>query len=222
MQQVFRVKGFAFDLDGTLIDTTPLVVQHWREFALEHGLDAEKILATSHGRRTIETLQTWIPDKATMEMADDMERKLTAKTDGVSILPGVAALLEKIPLASTAVCTAGTRHMAENRLIQVGLDVPKVMSTGDSVSRGKPDPEGYLSAAERLGIDPKDCLVFEDAPAGVQAARAAGMDCIACATTHTVEQLKEAGASCVVEFLTDVDIERLPDGSFDVIASRTL
>lgn len=90
------------------------------------------------------------------------------------------------------------------------------------MSRGKPDPEGYLSAAERLGIDPKDCLVFEDAPAGVQAARAAGMACIACATTHSVEQLKEAGASCVVEFLTDVDVEQLPDGNFDVIASRLL
>ncbi|KAI9484811.1 HAD-superfamily hydrolase subfamily IA, variant 3 [Zychaea mexicana] len=221
-KNVLRAKAFVFDLDGTLIDTTPLVEQHWRDFALEHDLDAEKILASSHGRRTIETIAAWVPHKATLEVAEEYERKLAQKTEGLSVLPGVTALLEKIPLGRMGICTAGNKFMAETRLGQCGMAVPTVMSTGDTVTRGKPDPEGYLAAAVNLGADPKDCIVFEDAPAGVRAATAAGMQSIACTTTHTAEQLKEANATYVVRYLTDVDVVTLPDGTFEVIVTEAL
>ncbi|KAI8140996.1 HAD-superfamily hydrolase subfamily IA, variant 3 [Fennellomyces sp. T-0311] len=219
-KSVLRAKAFVFDLDGTLIDSTPLVEQHWRDFALEHDLDAEKILASSHGRRTIETIAEWVPHKATLEVAEEYERKLAAKTEGLSVLPGVTALLEKIPLGRMGICTAGNKYMAQTRLGQCGIAVPTVMATGDTVTRGKPDPEGYLLAAKNLHTDPKDCIVFEDAPSGIRAACAAGMKSIGCTTTHTVEQLKEAGATYVVRYLTDVDIETLPDSTFEVIVTE--
>jgi beta-phosphoglucomutase-like phosphatase (HAD superfamily) len=79
---------------------------------------------------------------------------------------------------------------------------------------GKPHPEGYLHAAELIKRDPKDCVAFEDAPAGVQAAIAAGMPCIACTTTHTVEQLREAGATVIVDRLDSVHVEKQADGSY--------
>lgn len=191
-----------------------------------------------------------MPHKATIEYVDQLERRLAEKTEGVSVLPGVTNLLEKIPLGRMAICTAGNRFMAETRLNQCSIAVPTVMATGDVVTAGKPEPEvkrhssrkvaqsgsfhfivltcsylfyqGYLLTAKGLKEDPKDCIVFEDAPAGVRAARAAGMQCIACTTTHTKEQLKEAGATYVVSFLTDVDITSLPDGSFEVIVTNTL
>ncbi|KAI9313577.1 HAD-superfamily hydrolase subfamily IA, variant 3 [Dichotomocladium elegans] len=219
---MLRARAFAFDLDGTLIDTTPLVEKHWRNFAMEHNLDPEKILATSHGRRTIETLSQWTPDNATQQAAEAFERKLAEQSEGVSILPGVQSLLDEISSQKWGICTAGNKHMATMRLTQVGLPVPSALVTGDTVSRGKPDPESYLALATKLGVEPKWCLVFEDAPAGVRSARAAGMNCVACTTTHTVDQLKEAGATYVVSHLTDVDISILSDGTYDVLVSNPL
>lgn len=85
------------------------------------------------------------------------------------------------------------------------------------MTNGKPHPEGYLSAAKALGRDPQDCIVFEDAPAGVQAAIAAGMKCVACTTTHSVEELKDAGATIIVERLNSVSIEKQADGTYKTI-----
>ncbi|SAL95790.1 hypothetical protein [Absidia glauca] len=210
------IKGIVFDLDGTMIDTTPLVIKHWYAFAEEHGLDPVKILATSHGRRTIETLGEWVPEKATPEIVDFYEQRLADETDGLTVLPGVMALLDSIPLGKWGVCTAGTSYMAVKRLKQCHIPVPESLSTGDKVERGKPDPEGYLKATEILGVSPSDCLVFEDAPAGVRAGKAGGMKVIACTTTHTADQLKEAGADHVVSFLTDVSVSNLGDGTMAV------
>ncbi|KAI8344254.1 HAD-like domain-containing protein [Chlamydoabsidia padenii] len=210
------IEGIIFDLDGTMIDTTPLVIKHWYSFAEEHGLDPVKILETSHGRRTIETIGEWVPEKATPETVDYYERKLAQETEGLTVLPGVMALLDSIPLGKWGVCTAGTSYMAVNRLKQCDIPVPTSLSTGDKVERGKPDPEGYIKAAELLGIAPSNCLVFEDAPAGVRAGKSGGMKVIACTTTHTADQLKQAGADYVVSFLTDVSISVLGDGNMAV------
>lgn len=166
------------------------------------------------------TLSRWTPHKATQEVVDEYERKIADKKEGVDVLPGVTALLDKIPLGKMAIYTAATHLMATKRLQQCNITIPNVLETASSVSKGKPDPEGYLACARRLGIDPKDCLVFEDAPSGVQAARAAGMTVIACLTTHSRERLNEAGAHFLVNLLSDVDVCTLPDGSFQVTLSK--
>ncbi|KAI8386938.1 HAD-superfamily hydrolase subfamily IA, variant 3 [Blakeslea trispora] len=218
-QNHFRAKGFVFDLDGTLIDTTPIVNRFWKQFAIENGLDADKILATSHGVRTIETMTRWTPHKATEDHARDFEKRLAEDSEGVSVLPGVATLIDKIPLGHWGVCTAGTEYMARKRLEQCDISIPEVLICGDMVSQGKPHPEPYLKAIEKLNLKPQDVIVFEDAPAGIRSAKEAGAQVIACKTTHTASQLKEAGADCIVELLTDVDFINLPDGTFEVQAT---
>ncbi|EPB82626.1 hypothetical protein HMPREF1544_10611 [Mucor circinelloides 1006PhL] len=215
--QTLKSTAFIFDLDGTLIDTTPQVVKFWTDIALENNLNPAQILETSHGRRTIETLQRWVPHLATMEHVNELEGRLCLEKEGVTVLPGVMDLLQSIPAEDWTVNTAGTMLMATSRLRQFDIQVPKQMMTGDMLTQGKPHPEGYLKAAAILGKDPKDCLVFEDAPSGVMAAVAAGMQCIACTTTHTLEQLKEAGATVVVDRLDSVKVERNEDGSYSTI-----
>ncbi|KAF1799902.1 HAD-like domain-containing protein [Mucor lusitanicus] len=215
--QTLKSTAFIFDLDGTLIDTTPQVVKFWTSIALENNLDPAQILETSHGRRTIETLQRWVPELATKEYVNDLEGRLALEKEGVVVLPGVMDLLQSIPAEDWTVNTAGTNLMATTRLKQFEIQVPKQMATGDMLTHGKPHPEGYLKAAAILGKDPKDCLVFEDAPSGVMAAIAAGMQCIACTTTHTLEQLKEAGATVIVDRLDSVKVERNDDGSYSTI-----
>ncbi|KAI8052594.1 HAD-superfamily hydrolase subfamily IA, variant 3 [Gilbertella persicaria] len=218
----YRAKAFVFDLAGTLIDTTPLVNRFWRQFALENGVDGDKILATSHGVRTIETMAKWTPHRATEEHAQDFERKLAEDSDGVSLLPGVSTLLQKLPHGKWAICTAGNSYMAKKRLEQCDIDLPEVLVCGDMVSHGKPHPEPYLKAIEKLGFKPEEVIIFEDAPAGVKSAKAAGAQVIACKTTHSLEQLKEAGAHEVIELLTDIDFVTLPDASFEVQVKNTL
>ncbi|ORX50908.1 HAD-superfamily hydrolase subfamily IA, variant 3 [Hesseltinella vesiculosa] len=227
------IHGFVFDLDGTLIDTTPLVIKYWQRFAAEHGLDPEKILATSHGRRTIETVAEWVPEKATQENVDRMERLLADEDEGVTgktgrqhgkkqVLPGVKRLLETIPAHRWGICTAGTTYMATARMAQCGLTLPDSLATGDTVKNGKPDPEGYLMVAAGLHVPAEKCVVFEDAPAGVCAGKAAGMTVIACTTTHTADQLKKAGADFIVPFLSEVQVNLTGDGNFEVDVRQLL
>ncbi|KAM3586882.1 hypothetical protein VKS41_001934 [Umbelopsis sp. WA50703] len=221
-QKSLITKCVLFDMDGTLIDTTPLVEKHWRDYALEHGLDAEKILAMSHGLRTIDTLKHWTPDHATPEIADMYERKLTNVSEGVSILPGVTSLLASIPHDKYGICTSAKSYMAEARLKQCDMDIPKALVTADRVAHGKPDPEGYIKTGEMLGYSGADCVVVEDAPAGVKAAKKAGMHAIGCLTTHTLEQLRKAGADYIVNDLGDLQVQVLGDGQLEFTISNPL
>jgi sugar-phosphatase len=125
-------------------------------------------------------------------------------SEGVYEIAGARELLEQLPAAKWAVVTSGIRAVAEFRLRYARLPVPPVMICADEITRGKPDPEGYLTAASRLGYSPDDCLVIEDAPAGIEAARAAGMRVIAITTTFGRESLK--GADAVIERLTDLTV----------------
>jgi len=181
-----------FDLDGVLVDSTAAIERHWRQWAAGHGLDPEEIMRVAHGMRTVETIRVVAPHLDAEEEAAYFEASEAADTDGLVEIDGAVRLTQALPEDSWAVATSGSRDIAMTRLTHVGLPVPTVLVTADDVKRGKPDPEVYLLAAERLGVAPERCIVVEDSPAGIEAALAAGMRVVAVATTHAQEELERA------------------------------
>lgn len=167
--------GLLFDMDGTLVDSTAVVERTWRSFAGRHGLDLARILAVSHGRRTEETVAEFAPAGVDVEAET---RRLVAQevsdTDGIVAVSGAAQLLASLPTGSWALVTSAGRALAEARMAAAGLPVPPVLVSADDVTAGKPSPEGYLTAADRLGVASEQTVVFEDAEAGLLAAVASG------------------------------------------------
>lgn len=181
-----RIKAEAvlFDMDGTLVDSTAAVERVWRRWAARHALDPDAILKVSHGRRTAETVATFVPSgiDPAAEVAWLLELELTEQ-DGIVPVPGAKELLEVLPKERVAVVTSAPRLLALMRIALAGLPEPCVMISAEDVTQGKPDPEGYLEAARRLGVTAAECLVVEDAPAGLEAGLAAGAQVLALATT---------------------------------------
>jgi mannitol-1-/sugar-/sorbitol-6-phosphatase len=202
---VITCKAILFDLDGVLVDSGECVERTWRKWALAHQLDPERVVEAAHGRRAIETVRLVAPNLS----ADDELARLAASesttSEGVYEIAGARELIHTLPDNAWAIVTSGIRDVAEFRLRLVGIPIPRVMVCGDEITRGKPDPEGYLQAAKRLGRSPEDCLVIEDASAGIEAARAAGMRVIAVAGTYPREQLTAADA--VVAKLGDLAVQ---------------
>ena len=126
--------------------------------------------------------------------AAKLESREAADHDGVSVMPGAVELMRSIPAGRWGVVTSGTRHLATARLQLAGIPIPKVMIAADEVANGKPHPEPYLKGAELLGVKPEECLVIEDAPAGIRAAHAGGMKVIALTSTYPASALNEADA----------------------------
>ena len=185
-------RALLFDLDGVLVDSTECVTCTWRRWARANGLDPETILAVAHGRRTIDTVRLVAPHLAAEAEVATLTQSEAHVTAGVYEVPGARALLLGLPPTAWAVITAGSRPVATLRLRHTGLPEPLVLITAEDLSHGKPDPEGYLAAAARLAVPRPDCVVVEDAPAGLEAARAAGMRAIALTTTHSAKQLSAA------------------------------
>ncbi|WP_363319454.1 HAD-IA family hydrolase [Leifsonia williamsii] len=193
--------GFLFDMDGTLVDSTPVVEAVWTAFGERHGVDAADILAYSHGRQAMDTIVRFLPDASAEErlaIAQGLVAEELTRTDGIVQIGGAVALLEELEAlgAPVAVVTSAPRELAVARLEAAGLRVPDVLVSAEDVERGKPDPQGYLLAAERLGVAIGDCVIFEDAEAGVAAAVASG------ARVFVVGDLATAGTE---------GLERLPD-----------
>jgi mannitol-1-/sugar-/sorbitol-6-phosphatase len=169
-----------FDMDGTLVDSGAVVERVWRAWALEHDVPADEILAISHGRRTREILQLFAPEGTDIEReASELEAGEADDSEDVRAIPGALQLLRWIPGADWAVVTSASRQLALRRLSAAGLPLPRLLISADDVSKGKPHPQGYLLAIDRMRARAGDCLVFEDAHAGILAAQAAGCDVVA-------------------------------------------
>jgi mannitol-1-/sugar-/sorbitol-6-phosphatase len=204
----FRCSAILFDLDGVLVDSTRSVERQWRIWAREQGIDEEKVMAVAHGVRAIEVIRTVAPHFDAEAEVRKLESREAADHDGVTVMPGAADLVRSIPDGRWGVVTSGTRHLATARLRLAGIPVPKVMVAADDVTRGKPHPEPYLKGAELLGENPAECLVIEDAPAGIRSAHAGGMKVIALTSTYRAPALSEADE--VVQKLEQIRIT--PDG----------
>jgi sugar-phosphatase len=180
-----------FDMDGTLINTSGIINALWKRWAERHGLNPAPIIASSPGRRIMDTVAEFLPPGANVD--DEVQwigQRGRDHPEGIVPIPGALDLVRSLPSHRWAVVTAADRTIAEKWLQAAGLPVPRVLITAENVKRGKPDPEGYLMAAQRLRVNPRDTVVFEDSQAGLAAGRAAGAKVIGIATTLTPEVLQ--------------------------------
>jgi sugar-phosphatase len=189
---VRRVSAVLFDLDGVLVESRLATERVWLAWALKNGIDEGALRSAMHGVRSVEVVRALRPDLDAVVESDELERRQAADTDGLRPIPGAAEVLAAVRSDHAAVVTSATKPLALARLRAAGLEPPAVMVFADDVARGKPDPEGYLTAARRLGADPAEALVVEDAPPGIEAGRAAGMATVAVPSTHAPEELRRA------------------------------
>jgi len=200
----FVCSAILFDLDGVLVDSTRQVDREWREWAARKGVDGDAVMAIAHGVRTVEVIRRVAPHLDADVEAAAIENHEAGDQTGVVVMPGAIDLVRSIPSGRWGVVTSGSRLLAQNRLRYCGLPVPEVLVTSDDVTHGKPHPEPYLKGAERIGFPAPECLVIEDAPAGIQSARAAGSKVIGLASTYPLERLSQADA--VVQALPRIQI----------------
>jgi sugar-phosphatase len=190
------------DLDGVLVASTAAIERVYRTWAAEQALDGDLVVATAQGRPAREVVRVCAPELDAVAQSELIEAAHIADQERVVAIAGARELLADTPPDRIAIVTSGSDALAAARLRATGLKVPRVLVTADMVARGKPDPEGYLQAASLLGANVADCVVLEDAPAGVAAARAAGMRVIGVLTSHSPSELE--GADAYVEDLRGV------------------
>jgi sugar-phosphatase len=210
----FSCAAVLFDLDGVLCDSTRQVDREWREWAARKGVDGDAVMAIAHGVRTIEVIRQVAPHLDAEAEAAAIEDHEAHDQTGVVVMPGALDLVQSIPVGRWGVVTSGSRLLAQNRLRHCGLPIPEVLVTSDDVTNGKPHPEPYLKGAERLGFAPGDCVVIEDAPAGIHSARASGMRVIGMASTYAMAKLAEADA--VVQKLGRIQVRANGTGKLGV------
>jgi mannitol-1-/sugar-/sorbitol-6-phosphatase len=165
-----------FDMDGTLVDSTAVVESIWRDFCRDHGVDERVLVPWSHGRRTPDTVRHFLPDAPDEEVAAivvDLESREEGTMSGIVEISGARELLAHLEIP-WAVVTSAPRELAVRRMVAAGLPVPGVLVPADEIDHGKPHPDGYLRAAELLGVDARECIAFEDAEPGIRSALESG------------------------------------------------
>lgn len=214
---IFRCAAILFDLDGVLVDSTGSVDRTWRAWARERGIDEQKVVAVAHGVRALEVIRKVAPHLDADAEVRRLETREIGDHDGVRAMPGVVKLLQTLPDRRWGVVTSGSRYIASSRLSSFGIPEPPVLITADDVVNGKPHPEPYLRGAKLLGVRPEDCLVIEDAPAGIRSAHAGGMKVIGFASTYQKEQLADADA--VVRSFQELSVRVEKDSHLRVTAN---
>ncbi|MGP9017582.1 HAD-IA family hydrolase [Streptomyces sp. BR1] len=208
---MFSADALLFDSDETLVSTMRSVVRCWTQWAADYGMTLQDVTRVEvHGRPAAAIVADLLPAEQVAEAVARLENAEVADAiaGGVVLVPGASDLLARLPADRWAVVTSGTRRVAEARLSQVGIR-PECLVTVEDITHHKPHPEPFLLAAERLGVDPSRCVVFEDAPAGLTAAQAAGMRTVALTTTHRADALD---ADAVVSDFNAVSVRTTATG----------
>jgi mannitol-1-/sugar-/sorbitol-6-phosphatase len=183
-------KAVLFDMDGTLVDSTRVVELVWAWWAARHHLALETVLSFSHGRPTIATMEHFFPAQDHAEELKELEHYTESLLEGIVAVPGAAQVVHALQNHPWGIVTSAWRTLAVSRITTAGLPLPRVIVPIDEIRNGKPEPEGFLHAAERLGVAPEDCLVFEDTRPGIEAGLNAGMQVVGLLTTVPAERLR--------------------------------
>ncbi|MEU4355975.1 HAD-IA family hydrolase [Streptomyces virginiae] len=211
---VLTAKALLLDMDGTIVNSDAVVERCWRDWAVSHGLDPQEALKVVHGRQGYATMAVLLPDRPMeVNLAENAEMlaRETADTDGVVPVVGAPAFMAAIDGLPHALVTSADAALAAARMTAAALPMPEVRVTAESVGASKPDPEGFLTGAAALGVDPADCIVFEDSAAGIAAGRAAGMRVIGVGP-----RAAEHGPTVHVPDLTSLAVTTDPDGSIRI------
>jgi sugar-phosphatase len=200
--------GVLFDLDGVLADSTPAVARVWTYWAMKHGFDPSEVVHKAHGRPSITTVREYLPEGDAEAENREIEQREIEDVGDIKALPGAVELLQALPPDRWTIVTSCTRPLAIVRIRAAGLPLPKYLVTSSDITRGKPDPEPYLKGAAKLGLAASDCVVIEDAGAGVRSGKAAGARVIALRTSHAEAELRVAGADWIVDNCASLSVDR--------------
>ncbi|HUO26205.1 MAG TPA: HAD family hydrolase [Candidatus Aquilonibacter sp.] len=212
-----------FDMDGVLIDSTPAVARVWGRWARERGFKPEEVIAHAHGRPSLTTVREYLPDADHEAENREVERREMEDLDGVIPLLGALQLLASMPPDRWTIVTSSTRPLAEVRLHAAGLPAPPSLITSSDIINGKPHPEPYQKAAALLGFQAQDCIVVEDAPAGIRSGKAAGARVIGFPTTMPAEELESAGADFILKSCADIHLlSSTPQLTLDLVDVKDL
>ncbi len=198
-------KAILFDLDGTLVESTFFIERLWQDWGVQHGVTPQRMSEVMHGRPASEIINIVAPHLSIREEVHALETDEISRMDGMKIYTGAHELLNSLPPAQWAIVTSGSLRVASARLDYAKLPRPDVFVTADDVKAGKPAPDAYLLAASHLQVEPADCVVVEDAPAGIQAGKSAGMKVIGIASSHSVVELGQADV--VVQQLAHIKVQ---------------
>lgn len=212
-----KCKGFLFDLDGTLVDSLPVVERAWSNWAKSRDLDPAVVLDFIHGKQAITSLRHFMPgetEEAIQQQFRLLERTEAEDTNGISALPGAVQLLERLEALSMpwAIVTSGSVPVARARHAAGELATPEIFITAELVAKGKPNPDPYLLGAQQLGLKPEECVVVEDAPAGVLSGLAAGCKVIAVNAPDDTPGLDKV--DLVLKSLAVLQVEAVQGGEF--------
>ncbi len=209
-------KGFLFDLDGTLVDSLPAVERAWINWAKDHDIEPQEVLDFIHGKQAITSLRHFLQgqsEETIQQEFDALEKTEASDTQGIVAMPGAKALLERLDALNIpwAIVTSGTVPIASARHQRGELPAPRAFITAEQVAKGKPNPDAYLLGAQQLGLKPEECVVVEDAPAGVLSGLSAGCKVIAVKAPADTPRLDEV--DLILDSLEQIEIEQLPNGA---------
>lgn len=188
----FPARGILFDCDGVLVDSLEPAAVAWDRWSAEWAPHFDFRRDIAHGTRAADTIARLVEADRFEAAVAELDRHELETVEGTVAIAGAVALTASLPDGSWTVVTSGVRPLARARLQAAGIAEPTALVTADDVTRGKPDPEPYLRGAELLGLDPADCVVLEDAPAGIAAARAAGVGAVVGIGAHAAEGAPDA------------------------------